>query len=41
MPRNHLPPFLTHYRRPNPWPARIASLFLLAALAGGFLFLTQ
>lgn len=41
MPRKPIPPFIEHYRRPNPWPARIASVLLLVLLAGVFLMIVR
>lgn len=36
MPRKPIPPYLARYRRPNPWPARVASVVMLALLLLAF-----
>lgn len=41
MPRKPIPLPVTHYRRPNPWPARIASALVLLLLAAAFLLIVR
>jgi hypothetical protein len=41
MPRVPNPLPVAHYRRPNPWPARIASALVLVLLAGVFLLIVR